>query len=1460
MADSIFDNRYRYDYIYPRGRSGETLRAVDLQHGERPVVIKRPAPQDAPPIRSGQEVSILNERKALQRLGGHPSITAFLGGGQFSVSATTHQYIVMERASGVILADTVLALAKHGERMPELEMLVIVDLLLDVLNAAHVQDIVYNDVDTKHLFWDRERYQLKLIDWGNAVFLEGDEITAQGISRQSDIYQVGELLYFILTGGGRADIPRDGNESFRLNFGDDSERVHSKLQSIVSRAAHPNPRLRYRTILELRKDLSDYRSPLERERNAMIGRVNERLRRDLSKNDLQGLLKSLEPAVAVDPGYPPTKSAIGEIENRLSDLAVAADLDAARIYLTSGNWGRAANLLDELLDRARGEVSSLIHLLLDWSQTMLTAKLQPPPPPILEAIGVLFQGRLEESSRQAAQILLTHEADNPKTRPTQLMLADTLSAYTSELMLLRPPLYRLNNALATLTAQGLIVTEPRAVLVEIESTLNDLSKIKDANLIKLRDGYRSVVDQLTALSTLVDSAQAQYNLSGTQIPVGAVERAMNAAMALADNMHVIGKQSAASPRDAFGALDSSRATDPLNPAWDVINNLLNGLYELLGKYQTYVPNADGMDLEAWLQAAKRDLEPYNERLFDEVLAGMVLGLDIAARNWSAYTEAAIQGNRLGVITALSQAVDAVGTISPTLAGWLNQLRTVTTNASYVERHALYGAMGRALADGWEHFDRGRLVEAERLGGTAAEAARDDAERFAARRLRELSALAREWQERGNIVDTKRTEATLTAVELLYTSDEIGTRDNFNAQMPTKETFLKAMQKGLIELFARRSTASVRILFINYVLLGSLDAHENQLEDATFWRDAAIRTLGDQSTRHPMIRTLDEFIQRRRDLNLAAELLNTINNPRALPTLDASRKALEENSQAKLLVAAGYSLRELEASLRDWSDGEFRAAGIKLDNALKAVDEVESTASITLTAYRGYLMELVKKAAELHANARRLMQTIEGRPDTAPESLSDSHRLQVEVTSRYLGDAYAHNLRQWHDTYETFLSVHSDKTTRRSGRLAKFNELFGAMFIDRHPAYPLYRHWYTLLEQSSEFPAPPTDDPTPRINENEAIPEELTEIATFERRASTRTPKTETDETEGTPKKRRGLPLIAIVGLLLGGGLVVAGVLLGTGIIGGGASASPTPPIPTEISQIATNTENAALILPQITAESTQEVIPTEAPPSPTQLSILNTLPPLPTATPSDTPTNTATFTRTPPPTRTPSDTPTNTATFTPTPPPTNTPPPQGVQGRQDLLSFIDTVSTPFWDENAFTLERENDQTFWRLGTGASASDGIVAIVPPPELLNARYGNNAPTRIARMEATIALITFNPPLLIDDAVYFGVALQNGENPADVLGVQLHLSGQNALNLAQRQGTTTNVVAQRAYTMGRAMRVRLERNFAEETITIFIDNTQVGQPIRFTDRDAELLPVIYVKEGGVIVHVSEWAVTFR
>jgi len=273
VANSLFDNRYRYDYIYPRGRSGETLRAVDTAADERPVVIKRPNPNDAPPIRAGQEVSIINEREALKRLAGHSVLTELLGSGQFFVGGIPQQYIVMERAEGMIIEDEIVRLAGGHQRLPELEMLEILDRLIDLLRAAHDLDIVYNDVDAKHLFWNRERYELKVIDWGNAVFLEGDEVTLAGISRQTDIYQIGELIYFILSGGYRIEVPRDADADFRVDFHQDNDAVDPRLQAIVTRAVHPNLRYRYASLSELNADLLRYRTPMEQDRNSIVSRA-----------------------------------------------------------------------------------------------------------------------------------------------------------------------------------------------------------------------------------------------------------------------------------------------------------------------------------------------------------------------------------------------------------------------------------------------------------------------------------------------------------------------------------------------------------------------------------------------------------------------------------------------------------------------------------------------------------------------------------------------------------------------------------------------------------------------------------------------------------------------------------------------------------------------------------------------------------------------------------------------------------------------------------------------------------------------------------------------------------------------------------------------------------------------------------------------------------------------------------
>ncbi len=1439
MADSLFDNRYRYDFIYPRGRSGETLRAVDTQQDNRPVVIKRPAPNDAPPIRGGQEVSILNERKALMRLEGHPALTELLGDGQFFVGGMLHQYIVMERADGEIVANTVLERARNGERMPELETFVIIDHLLDLLQNAHTQEIVHNDVDAKHLFWNRDRYSLKVIDWGNAVFLEGDEVTAQGVSRQSDVFQVGELLYFIVSGGGRADLPRDAEADFAVEFGVDTDRVPDPLKTIISKALHPNPNLRYANIEDLRSALTSYYAPFERDRDSILNRIEERLQRELSKNELSGLLEILEPVLESDPGYPAARQTRIELENRTRDLEVEADLDAVHIYMEGANWERAVVVLKELREWAGPQTLALVELLLECSILLLDSQLPTTSSTIQNAMGLIF----DSQPNQAAHLLMTQDTPDDDARRLQWLLAERISSHFPEVILLRPNLFRLELALSSLEVEGVNISEARALFAEIYDILDQQST---SDVAELRDNYRAIVDRLSTLNELLSTVMVQQRLSNRRLPLSSLERAMNAAMALADNMHIIGKQATSSPRDAIGALDSSRAIEPISPAWNSITSMLNTLYELLQSYQTYVPAADGNDLNNWFITAEKDLSPFLKRLFDEMLVRMVEGVRIASEAWQSYAKTTLTGNRTDSVRALAKAAQAVGTISPTLSGWLNQLRSVVDGTHYIERHAIHGGLGRALADGWEAFDHGHIADAERLGQQAYEIARNDTERSAASRLLELAKSVRDWVERNGVSDEARTQALLRTIESSYLPEELERRNNFAIQMPSPETYLKAMGKGIIEIYNRSSSAALRLYFVDCILNGTLEAHESHLDDAIFWRDAALNVLGENSSRHLAVRTLNEFVNRQRDMLTGAALLNKMTGSHTLQDLEKIRRTLEENPQARTLSGGISSLRELELALRDWSDGEFRAAGLKLENAINNLGDLEKS-GLDLTPYHNWLNELQTATAELHTLARSLRQTIERRPAEPDPFILQAHQRMVILTNRLLGEPRTAQMQLWLETYQQFLDTYTNPDIRRSARLEIFNEHFRAMFIDRHPAYPLYRHWYDLTNNAPEFPAPPTDDPTPRLSEDEPNLE-TTIPPTF---------KAETPYVEPMPARHQGRFHIPLGGIILILAILLIGVV--TLVVLNSQPESSTPniavtlsdtPDPRWLTATTDGQTRAAIIQVDPTEEVTHTPNAKTTGPfvfaSPTLLPIINE----PSETPEDTAEPTATAT----------ETPTTTATHSPTPTNTLTPtlPVNGLQGWQNVLALPARMADVPWDVEIFSLLPEGGT--WRLGTGEETPGDELQITFPPETLDLFYGNNAPARIRRTEATLSLASFNPTLLDSEDVFFGLMLQDVNDPTQRAGIYIQVVNLNVLNLFQRIGDQKPVFVRQLSVNNILTRIRIEHDPITGDITVFLGNALVGEPIPFVSPEASLQPVLFVKDGGVIVNVTNWRVGLR
>ena len=1414
MADSLFDNRYRYNYIYPRGRSGETLRAVDTKADDRPVVIKRPNPNDAPPIRAGQEVSIINEREALTRLAGHPVLTELLGSGQFFVGGLPQQYIVMERAEGLIIADEVVRLAGLHQRLPMLEMVEIIGRLINLLRTAHDNDIVYNDVDAKHLFWNRDTYELKVIDWGNAVFLEGDEVTMQGISRQTDIFQLGELLYFILSGGYRVDVPRDGDADFQVDFHQDSEAIDPRLQAIVTRAVHPNLRYRYASMSEVNSDLLRFRSPLEQDRNAIVSRAIDKLKaQDLSRNDLLSLQTNLQAALRHNPAYPAARKTNQEIVDRLRDLEVSADLDAVKIYMRGRHWASAAELLSELRDRAGSKTAGLTHLLLDWSLLLADSQPEYIPPAVAEATEQIFSYRPDK----AANLLLVSDAAAEPVRDLEWRLAERVSAWFPNCLLLGPNLLRLQAALTSLEADGAPVEEAQGILASVNGSLTSAAELEAPGADALREVYGEAVEGLTELNATLATLSLQHEYSERRLPLNAMTRALNAANKLAENMDIIGKQAAKNPRDALSALDASRAIDPANTVWDKVEDFLSLLYEVLQTSQTYVPAADGSDLEKWLRAKYDELLPFAGQLLDEKLTAMIDGIEAAQVAWGRYRDVIVAGDKAEAAASLDAAAAAVNAISPTLSSWFHQLRTVIDNASYIERHSVPGHLGRTLADGWAAFDHGNLADAQRLGQQALEVSRSESEQFIAQRLWKLSRVLRDWVERNGVESEARTSKALLDIEDLFTDAENRAINGFAAQMPSTETYLKAMGQGLVQNFASSNTAALRILFAQYILSGVLDAHDGALDDARFWQAATTRALPEGAERHIALRKLDEYIAKRENLLSAQSIFHEVSGPHIVDSISELARRLDSNPEARLLAPGIQSLRALDSAMQDWADAEFRAAGGKIDDVLRGITEAESNAGINLDAYRSWMSELNAALAELSVKRRGMLQEIDRQLDEPLPSIREAIHLQADVTEDLLGFKHAQMMLGWRDTYEAFLNIYQgDK--RRSHKLKAMDEHFKAMFIDRNPAYPLFRHWYRAVEA---LPEEPEEPPEPEPMEAAPAPDAHAKPAD-EPRAEI-----PAEERAGGKRWLFNIAILAAIILVAGGLLSLASSGDLDRII---AAILPAASPPSEPAADEPNVDDLASEQPAAITASPQNQDDDE----PKAVVEASALP----------------ATKPPASTDLPTAIPTLASTEAPTAIPTRVLPPDGLTGPQNLLHlYSSALAAPFWDDARFKQENGS----WRLGTLETAEGETLFLAPKADLLESSYGNQAARRISSLEAEITLHNSNPTLASADEVYFGIALDNQSGEA-IVGIQVQQVGPAVISLALYQNGVADVISQRSVNNIIA-RLRLDYDRDQETVSAYFNDSPVGNPMSFAAADNDVLPAIFVKDGGMIIGVSTW-----
>lgn len=1420
-TESLFDNRYRYDHIYPRGRSGETLRAYDTQDNDRPVVIKRPAPQDAPPMRAGQEVSIRTERQALERLSGHPVLCELRGSGTFRVGGHSHEYIVMDLARGQVVEALVLEHAEHQSYLPELEVLVIMDRLLDLLIHAHDKQVIYNDVDAKHLFWDRDTYQLKVIDWGNAVFLD-EPGALSSVNRTTDIYQCGELLYFILTGGNRLTVETgDDGETFYVNFGPDAERIAARLQSILTRAIHPDPQQRFGTLLELRHALREYRAPLERQRDDIISRLRKRVRPTASQDELEELRTMLQDALAMDPGFPDACRLDQEITQFLAHIQFQADLDAIRIYLESGNWPRALSLLYDLQPGA-GSNTPLLRFLIAAAAQLDELNLTPPPAGFLAALDPLFDG---DAPAAGYTLLVTEE-----TRHTALLahwlLAEHLAVHMPDVTLLRPHLVRLRHELGN-------VSDMEDVITLLDATEDQLRRPPLSGLTGLQVIYQEVG---AILSTMEETLEASSTDSEAQeTALASVIRARRAAQAILAHLENVGRTAYSDPAEASAQLHRAGMINPTATHFAALHDYFDEVHQAITALSQFRPRSNGSNLSEWFGDVQQFIQPYLDDLPDPQLHQAAAAVQRTGARWMTVLNYLALGRRQPVIDVLRQAAEGIRPFNETLAAWFGTLANRVPDAAHPERLSPNEALADKLIEGWQAWDQGNGIAAIEIGEQAHALANTDGERLAADRLRRMGELLDQWASAGGNTDPQATDRAETEALAILLTEEEHERRTFAEQMPSTSLYLRAMSRGIVAYMHQSSSAGWRALYLHYVLRGMLALFDDQLEEAEFWREVASKSF-DSARTHRAFQVLDRALTSRLLIQKAQRALNAVARP---GDLDAVRQAINIPLAGDILGGLEQALNLIDTALRNWSDGEFYTSHQALNDALQHTDQAIEHAQLNIEPFVNWLTMLRDAAAELQQARLSIEQGAATTSETVDPILAEAHAQIVTVTQRVLGTDYVHQVRQWEETYQAVLETYTTQRLTRNEKLAAFSRHFASLFINRHPAYPLFRHWEGVIEQ-----LPPDEHEDAMIDLDHAEAVDPAGVAYLD----------DDDIVQPVPQREPGagsdlpwnwiiaaavLALIAIIGYAVIRNLGdddATGDDSGSGA--SGAVSSPT-------------VDDGAALVPPTTLPSPTDVPVIDAPTAtaitaaPTATT---TLPPEPTSTPFAIPTTPpATATEPPPPTMTPTLFVTNTLQ------PTNTP--QAIaaapstSGRSDMLAALAALPAAVLPGPQGSITPGSGST-WVLTT-ADADSTEVQIDFPPELLSELFQPGAASSLRRADVVLELITYDQT----SEVAFGLGAANVAGEQTIGQAQFTTEGFVSLGLNQngRFRSSTEFPQQNLQ-----LELSLRRTNTN-TISFYVDDRWLGDSVFLFPQGEPLTLILYLSGRNVVVEVDRFEIDF-
>ena len=233
----------------------------------------------------------------------HPNIVNI-----YDVGEGDRPYIVMEYVDGTDLKKYI----QDNHPIPYSKVIKIMSQLLSGISYAHANGIIHRDIKPHNILIDNEG-TVKITDFGIAVALSQNSITqtnsilgsvqyispeqARGnlVTKQSDIYSLGIVLYEILTGV----VPFEGESAVSValkhfqtpipSLREFDSRIPQPLENVVLKATAKEPKNRYTSVSEMQADLETSLDPNRRDEPIFIPT-------DINEEDTLVMKEALIPA------------------------------------------------------------------------------------------------------------------------------------------------------------------------------------------------------------------------------------------------------------------------------------------------------------------------------------------------------------------------------------------------------------------------------------------------------------------------------------------------------------------------------------------------------------------------------------------------------------------------------------------------------------------------------------------------------------------------------------------------------------------------------------------------------------------------------------------------------------------------------------------------------------------------------------------------------------------------------------------------------------------------------------------------------------------------------------------------------------------------------------------------------------------------------------------------------------